>query len=184
MESLFVLLHSHITLESLVIAVAVATSSYSQHWCCCSGFSHWFPNSSRSKSETAWFAGQGKANDKGSAGISGEETAAIAMALHLYLSEIHDTESGVLTIKHISKRYSPWSSKIYAVRNQFNRILSMPHRSMKHFKFSIHGNDYSVDVHRHRREPGHLEVNGTAYSVQLQQKTICFENAHHCPAGS
>jgi len=55
-------------------------------------------------------------------GISGEETAAIAMALHLYLDELHDTESGVLTIKRISKTYSPWSSKIYAVRNQFNRL--------------------------------------------------------------
>jgi hypothetical protein len=56
-----------------------------------------------------------------SKGISGEETAAIAMALHLYLDELHDQESGVLTIKRISKAYSPWSSKIYAVRNQFNR---------------------------------------------------------------
>jgi glutaconyl-CoA/methylmalonyl-CoA decarboxylase subunit delta len=54
--------------------------------------------------------------------ISGEATAAIAMALHLYLDEIHDKESGVLTIKRISKTYSPWSSKIYAVRNQFNRL--------------------------------------------------------------
>jgi glutaconyl-CoA/methylmalonyl-CoA decarboxylase subunit delta len=53
--------------------------------------------------------------------ISGEKTAAISMALHLYLSEMHDEESGVLTIKKVSKTYSPWSSKIYAVRNQFNR---------------------------------------------------------------
>jgi glutaconyl-CoA/methylmalonyl-CoA decarboxylase subunit delta len=52
----------------------------------------------------------------------GEETAAIAMALHLFLDEYHDEESGVLTIKKVSKAYSPWSSKIYAVRNQFNRI--------------------------------------------------------------
>lgn len=54
-------------------------------------------------------------------GLTGEEAAAIAMALHLYLDELHDEESGVLTIKRISKTYSPWSSKIYAVRNQFNR---------------------------------------------------------------
>lgn len=53
--------------------------------------------------------------------ITGEEVAAIAMALHLYF-EIHDEESGMLTIQRISKPYSPWSSKIYAVRNQFNRI--------------------------------------------------------------
>jgi hypothetical protein len=54
--------------------------------------------------------------------ISGEETAAIAMALQLFFDEMHDEESGVLTIKKVSKAYSPWSSKIYAVRNQFNRI--------------------------------------------------------------
>lgn len=54
--------------------------------------------------------------------ILGEETAAVAMALHLFLDEMHDEESGVLTIKKISRAYSPWSSKIYAVRNQFNRI--------------------------------------------------------------
>jgi glutaconyl-CoA/methylmalonyl-CoA decarboxylase subunit delta len=53
--------------------------------------------------------------------VSGEETAAIAMALHLFL-EVHDEESGLLTINRESKPYSPWSSKIYAVRNQFNRI--------------------------------------------------------------
>ena len=54
--------------------------------------------------------------------ISGEETAAIAMALHLYLAELHDEESGILTIKKISKSYSPWSSKIYGVQNKINRI--------------------------------------------------------------
>jgi glutaconyl-CoA/methylmalonyl-CoA decarboxylase subunit delta len=53
--------------------------------------------------------------------ISGEETAAIALALYLFTEESHDRESGVLTIKRISRAYSPWSSKIYAVRNQFNR---------------------------------------------------------------
>jgi Na+-transporting methylmalonyl-CoA/oxaloacetate decarboxylase gamma subunit len=53
--------------------------------------------------------------------IPGDTSAAISMALHLYFSELHDEESGVLTIKKVSKSYSPWSSKIYAVRNQFNR---------------------------------------------------------------
>ena len=53
---------------------------------------------------------------------SGEEIAAISMALHLHFSAMHDHESGVLTIKKISRAYSPWSSKIYAVRNQFNRL--------------------------------------------------------------
>lgn len=63
-----------------------------------------------------------KLNTKEEEMISGEETAAIAMALQLVFDEMHDEESGVLTIKKISKAYSPWSSKIYAVRNQFNRI--------------------------------------------------------------
>lgn len=48
--------------------------------------------------------------------ISGEVNAAIGMAVFLYLNEMHDEESGVITIKKISKRYSPWSSKIYGLR--------------------------------------------------------------------
>ncbi|MBK6914139.1 MAG: OadG family protein [Ignavibacteriales bacterium] len=48
--------------------------------------------------------------------ISGELNAAISMALHLYYSEIHDHEDTVLTINKISRAYSPWSSKIYGLR--------------------------------------------------------------------
>ena len=48
--------------------------------------------------------------------ISGDVNAAIGMALHLYLSEIHDFENTVLTIKKVSRTYSPWSSKIYGLR--------------------------------------------------------------------
>lgn len=49
--------------------------------------------------------------------ISGEVNAAIAMAIHLYISELHDHEEAVLTIKKVSRTYSPWSSKIYGLRN-------------------------------------------------------------------
>lgn len=49
--------------------------------------------------------------------ISGDETAAIAMALHLFFEDEHDEESNIITIKRIERRYSPWSSKIYGVRN-------------------------------------------------------------------
>lgn len=49
--------------------------------------------------------------------ISGEVNAAIAMALHLYISELHDHEEAVLTIKKVARTYSPWSSKIYGLRN-------------------------------------------------------------------
>ncbi len=47
--------------------------------------------------------------------MEGNVTAAISLALHLYLSEMHDIESNVLTIKQVRKAYSPWSSKIYSV---------------------------------------------------------------------
>lgn len=47
--------------------------------------------------------------------ISGEVTAAISMSLFL-LNELHDKESDVLTIKRISKVYSPWNSRIYGMR--------------------------------------------------------------------
>ncbi|MBN1768722.1 MAG: OadG family protein [Prolixibacteraceae bacterium] len=49
--------------------------------------------------------------------ISGDETAAIAMAIHMFFEEQHDEESNIITIKRIERRYSPWSSKIYGLRN-------------------------------------------------------------------
>jgi len=48
--------------------------------------------------------------------ISGEVNAAIAMALYMYQSELHDLENTVLTAQKVSRTYSPWSSKIYALR--------------------------------------------------------------------
>lgn len=46
---------------------------------------------------------------------SGEEIAAIVMALHDHL-DAHDRENTVLTINRVKKAYSPWSSKIYGLR--------------------------------------------------------------------
>ncbi|MCX7876507.1 MAG: OadG family protein [Melioribacteraceae bacterium] len=46
--------------------------------------------------------------------------AAIGLALHLHFSELHDKESTVLTINKVARTYSPWSSKIYGLR-QFPR---------------------------------------------------------------
>ena len=54
--------------------------------------------------------------DKQDISVSGEVNAAIAMALHLYFQELHDEESAILTINRASKIYSPWSSKIYGMR--------------------------------------------------------------------
>lgn len=55
--------------------------------------------------------------EEGDLHISGEVNAAISMALFLYMNELHDEESRTVTIKRISKRYSPWSSKIYSMNN-------------------------------------------------------------------
>jgi len=48
--------------------------------------------------------------------LSGEINAAISAALYLYFEEVHDFESTVLTIKKVQRSYSPWSSKIYGLR--------------------------------------------------------------------
>lgn len=52
----------------------------------------------------------------GNSEISGEVIAAISAALYLYDSDEHDTESTILTINRVTKTYSPWSSKIYGLR--------------------------------------------------------------------
>lgn len=49
--------------------------------------------------------------------ITGETNAAISMALYMFFNEQHDEESNIITIKKISKIYSPWSSKIYGLNN-------------------------------------------------------------------
>lgn len=50
--------------------------------------------------------------------LVGDESAAIATALYLYFSEVHDEENTIMTIKQVSKRYSPWNSKIFGVMNK------------------------------------------------------------------
>lgn len=53
--------------------------------------------------------------------LTGEVSAAISTAIYLYLNEQHDSESGMITIKAVSKKYSPWSSKIYGMRQPLNK---------------------------------------------------------------
>lgn len=48
--------------------------------------------------------------------VSGEIFAAISAAIYLYETEQHDHESTILTINRAAKNYSPWSSKIYGLR--------------------------------------------------------------------
>lgn len=49
---------------------------------------------------------------------SAETYAAIGVALHLFKeeNEAHDEESFLLTLQHTDRTYSPWSSKIYTLR--------------------------------------------------------------------
>ncbi len=60
--------------------------------------------------------------------ISEEETsaevfAAISAALHTYFEddESHDIENTILTIEKVARNYSPWSSKIYTLRETPNK---------------------------------------------------------------
>jgi len=56
-------------------------------------------------------------NEKQKVIMTGEENAAIAAALFLFFSELHDEEKYVMTIRKVSRIYSPWSSKIYGIWN-------------------------------------------------------------------
>ncbi len=62
---------------------------------------------------------RGKKGDD--APLEGNVNAAIAMALHLYMSDMHDEESNIITIEDVKRVYSPWRSKIYGVMNYPNR---------------------------------------------------------------
>ena len=50
-----------------------------------------------------------------------EEIAAIATALNIYRSAMHDRESEVLTILSIKRAYSPWNSKIHGLTQMPDR---------------------------------------------------------------
>ncbi len=54
--------------------------------------------------------------------VEGNVTAAISLAIHLYFNELHDEESNIVTIKKVKKAYSPWSSKIYSVNNNWPKL--------------------------------------------------------------
>jgi hypothetical protein len=47
----------------------------------------------------------------------GDVNAAICTALYLYFTEMHDEEKYVMTVKKVSRTYSPWNSKIYGIMN-------------------------------------------------------------------
>ena len=48
--------------------------------------------------------------------LSGEVLAAISAAIYEMEQDVHDIESTILTIDEVKRNYSPWSSKIYSLR--------------------------------------------------------------------
>ena len=57
-----------------------------------------------------------EAKEKNLGSHTGEETAAIAMALHEYLNDAHDVEDMILPINKVKRPNAPSSSKIYTLR--------------------------------------------------------------------
>ena len=57
-----------------------------------------------------------EAKEKKMGEAPGEIFAAIAMAMYEMQSDVHDVEDTVLTITRVKRSYSPWSSKIYTLR--------------------------------------------------------------------
>ena len=53
--------------------------------------------------------------------VESDVNAAISLALYMYLNEIHDEESDVITIRQTQRSYTPWSSKIYSL-NAYHRF--------------------------------------------------------------
>lgn len=52
---------------------------------------------------------------------AGEVLAAIAAALYEVEEDVHDLENTVLTIRKVARHYSPWSSKIYGLREPLKK---------------------------------------------------------------
>lgn len=57
-----------------------------------------------------------KVKAKDFAMTSSEVYAAIGLALHEFQNDVHDVEDTVLTIERTKRRYSPWNSKLYMMR--------------------------------------------------------------------
>lgn len=57
-----------------------------------------------------------KIADVGENELSGEVLAAISAAIFEMDQDVHDIESTILTIDEVKRKYSPWSSKIYGLR--------------------------------------------------------------------
>lgn len=51
-----------------------------------------------------------------------EVATAIGLALSMYMRDIHDFEQTIITMQKVMRPYSPWSSKIYSIRETPARI--------------------------------------------------------------
>lgn len=100
----------------------------------------------------------------------GEVFAAIAMAMHEMQSDVHDVEETVLTITRVKRSYSPWSSKIYTLRETPHKSKSpIKDKTMKEYKYKINGNIYKVAIGDIEDNIAHVEVNGTPYKVEMEK---------------
>ena len=62
-----------------------------------------------------------KNKEKKARAVTNDELAVIAIALYKHSKILHDKEELTLTINKVSKAYSPWSSKIYGLRQIPNK---------------------------------------------------------------
>ena len=66
--------------------------------------------------KTTTTTGDAKTTGRKNRGVTNDELAVIAIALYQYSKSMHDYEDLTLTINKVSRVYSPWSSKIYGLR--------------------------------------------------------------------
>jgi hypothetical protein len=63
-----------------------------------------------------------------SVGTDAEIAAAIAVALRLYSYKAREYEDTIITIQRVMRPYSPWSSKIYNMKQMPHRISTRPRK--------------------------------------------------------
>ena len=68
------------------------------------------------KKEKAELTPKVVSSEKKAGVVTNDELAAISIALYKYSEIMHQREETVLTINRVSRAYSPWSSKIYGLR--------------------------------------------------------------------
>lgn len=56
-----------------------------------------------------------------------EMAALIGLALHMHMNKLREYENAVITMQQMMKPYSPWSSKIYGLRQQPMHIPGLRH---------------------------------------------------------